>query len=126
VTKRKSLTANQRSRLLLAAGQKCATCGASLENRVWHLDHVDPLEMGGADKPKNWQCLCVPCHAEKTAKDVAIIAKAKRREAIYLGAKAPPTRPIVSPGFAPGKKKREAKPMPPRRPLYTTPTEPNP
>lgn len=32
-------------------------------------DHIKPLAKGGTDDDTNIQCLCEPCHAEKTAED---------------------------------------------------------
>jgi hypothetical protein len=68
----------------------CEKCGLSTKGR-FEIDHRDPDAMQ-IDKSKpltaadGW-LLCLPCHDEKTAKDVADIAKAKRREAAHLGAK---------------------------------------
>jgi 5-methylcytosine-specific restriction protein A len=33
------------------------------------VDHVRPRAKGGTDDPDNLQCICGPCHVEKTAAD---------------------------------------------------------
>jgi 5-methylcytosine-specific restriction endonuclease McrA len=35
----------------------------------WEADHRIPLEDGGAHELDNLQCLCVPCHRKKTARE---------------------------------------------------------
>ena len=44
----------------------------------FEVDHVLPLELGGADHIDNMQALCRPCHRQKTRDDVRRIAKARR------------------------------------------------
>ena len=71
---------------------RCEEChGEAMRH---HIDHTDPDAMQ-IDKSKKLtaeegRLLCIPCHKEKTRKDVADIAKAKRREAAHLGAKTAP------------------------------------
>ena len=67
----------------------CEKCG--LPARQFEIDHRDPDAMQ-IDKSRKLTAddgwlLCIPCHAEKTAKDKADIAKAKRREVAHLGAR---------------------------------------
>ena len=75
----------------------CEKCNSQCAKQAFEIDHRDPDAMQ-IDKSKpltaadGW-LLCLPCHDEKTAKDVADIAKAKRREAAHLGAKRD-TQPI--------------------------------
>jgi 5-methylcytosine-specific restriction protein A len=46
----------------------CAMCQAKGIVRAWtELDHVEPMEDGGADSDENRQGLCVECHRLKTA-----------------------------------------------------------
>ena len=44
---------------------KCRKCGILLPPD-FEVDHVLALEDGGQDVASNLQCLCVPCHSEKT------------------------------------------------------------
>lgn len=46
----------------------CVRCEAALESKLMHLDHIVPLEQGGARlDPNNVQWLCEGCHNTKTA-----------------------------------------------------------
>jgi hypothetical protein len=80
----------------------CEKCGQMAVR--FQIDHRDPDALQ-IDKSRpltasdGW-LLCIPCHSEKTAKDVADIAKAKRREAAHLGARAAKAK-IPSPPKAP-------------------------
>ena len=99
-------------------GAKCESCGISLTLIRWQCDHANPDGMTGKPTFENARCLCLGCHAAKTAIDVAVIAKAKRREARHLGAVKPKGQ-LKSRGFA--KKPRahaERQPVP-RKGLYT-------
>jgi 5-methylcytosine-specific restriction endonuclease McrA len=79
-TPRKAMTDARKRQALEAYGKACAACGASLLTKC-EIDHRIQLWMGGPEDLANLQPLCVPCHAEKTAKDAGDRAKAKRRKA---------------------------------------------
>ena len=101
----------------------CEGCGMVLGSKPYHVDHTKPDGMEvdksrklTADDGKLLGVEC--CHAPKTKQDVADIAKAKRREARYLGMKKPVGK-IKSPGFAKSPKPdRAPKQDLPRRSLY--------
>ena len=70
---------------------ECEKCHDTVTQ--FEIDHRDPDAMQ-IDKSRKLTAadgwlLCIPCHAEKTKKDKADIAKAKRREAAHLGARRP-------------------------------------
>lgn len=46
---------------------KCAECSTTLGGK-YHIDHIMPIALGGANWPKNLQCLCAPCNLKKSAK----------------------------------------------------------
>ena len=53
------------------------TCGKPLRDlTAYAYDHKEPLWCGGNNEPDNWQPLCTKCHAEKTALEASIRAKA--------------------------------------------------
>ncbi|HET9817692.1 MAG TPA: HNH endonuclease signature motif containing protein [Rhodanobacteraceae bacterium] len=43
----------------------CRACGRV--TRALEVDHIAPLWQGGSDTDANLQCLCIACHAIKTA-----------------------------------------------------------
>lgn len=95
--------------------------GCCLPMRKWHYDHDNPDGLTGQPTLDNCKLLCIPCHGVKTPKDVAKIARAKRREALALGVHKPPT--LKGQGFRPAEPQRKAskplaKELPPRRGLY--------
>lgn len=102
----------------------CEGCNLVLGKRPYHIDHTIPDALIvekrklACDDGKLLGVEC--CHAPKTAKDVADIAEAKRREAVHLGIKAAPSRPIKSAPFQKSAKaaKRVEKPALPPRQLY--------
>ncbi|WP_054910471.1 HNH endonuclease [Pseudomonas sp. NBRC 111135] len=49
----------------------CAGCGRTCDYNSWNMDHIIPLWKGGDDLESNMQVLCIPCHADKTAKEAA-------------------------------------------------------
>jgi hypothetical protein len=116
----------------------CEGCGGVLKRgrRHYEIDHIhaEALAITGGmivDKSrkltaKDGQLLGKECCHRgpdgKTAKDVAAIAKAKRREASHLGTRTAVARPIKSPGFPPTRAPRAPKlPVPPRRDIYARP-----
>jgi 5-methylcytosine-specific restriction endonuclease McrA len=54
----------ERVALFLAAGGRCAGCGAVLEPG-WHADHVMPVRGGGETRASNGQALCPRCNLRK-------------------------------------------------------------
>lgn len=47
---------------------KCAACYEKLVNKNYHVDHIQPLALGGSNFPRNLQILCPPCNMSKGAK----------------------------------------------------------
>jgi hypothetical protein len=72
----------------------CEGCGLVLGKKPYHVDHTKPdgLEVDKSRKltVDDGKVLGVECcHAPKTKRDVADIARAKRREAKHLGIRKP-------------------------------------
>lgn len=120
MTARKSISTTKRKAFFEAQGRKCSLCSGIIKppHEKWDIEHTIPLAMGGADEPGNWTVVHRKCHVAKTAKDLANLAKAKAREAIHLGAKAPPKAKIAARPKLP-KPRAEKIPLPPRRGIYT-------
>jgi 5-methylcytosine-specific restriction endonuclease McrA len=87
--KRRNWTALQRLGIFMSHGGVCHLCDSKiLMNEKWDLEHVIPLAMGGDDDEENLRPAHKACHKAKTKDDVKAVAKAKRRQAKHLGAKA--------------------------------------
>ena len=73
--------------MFLRDNYACAVCGMQYGRAdgsgapfCLRLDHVKPLALGGAAYDEdNVQTLCIPCHAAKTASDMAQIAEHRRQ-----------------------------------------------
>lgn len=51
------------AKLMVLQRGKCAVCREHLSK--YHLDHIEPLALGGAHDDKNLQLLCPPCNMTK-------------------------------------------------------------
>ena len=93
---RKSLSTRDRLRIFTLHGGVCHLCGGKVQaGEAWDVSHDTPLELGGDDDDENRKPAHRKCHRAYTAAvDIPNIAKAKRREAKHLGAKAPSARPL--------------------------------
>lgn len=49
----------------------CAGCSESFPPDAVEIDHVLPLSHGGEDTAQNLQILCVPCHRDKSRREVS-------------------------------------------------------
>lgn len=56
-------------RILRLQNHRCAYCKADFSVTKRHLDHIQPLALGGSNWPDNLQYLCAPCNLLKGAKD---------------------------------------------------------
>lgn len=93
---RRRLSTRDRVAVYKDNGGICHICGGHIdEGQGFEVSHPIPLELGGTDDKSNWRPAHKKCHAKLTAEiDIPNIAKAKRREAVHLGAKAPSSRPM--------------------------------
>ncbi len=80
------------------ADGKCEGCGGVLRPGKFTYDHHDPDGLTGEPTLENCRVLCDPCHTDKSKRDVALIAEAKRREAkLVAGVRPRPRQKIPSP-----------------------------
>lgn len=63
--------------LLSKQNSKCTCCGADLMQTGYHLDHIMPLALGGANDDSNVQLLTPKCNLSKGAKHPDDWAKEK-------------------------------------------------
>lgn len=88
MTTRRFISTRERVRLFQRAGGCCQLCGMKIAAGAgFDVDHITPLELGGADDTPNFQVVCRPCHRAKSVRDIKDIRRAQRREARQIGAK---------------------------------------
>lgn len=92
---RSEFTRAVKAAAFLRANGHCECCTAKLSSGNMEYDHRIPDALGGEATLENCVVLCRTCHRAKTTKqDVPAIAKAKRREALHIGAKSPSRNPM--------------------------------
>jgi 5-methylcytosine-specific restriction protein A len=67
-----------KERVVLDACDICGSCGVRVRPGSGHIDHIIPLQDGGAHAFGNLQYLCKLCHGQKTAKENSTRAKGNR------------------------------------------------
>lgn len=58
---------------------RCAYCPTVLTRKNRHIDHIQPIAMGGANDRSNLQLLCQPCNSSKGARDPIVFAQSLGR-----------------------------------------------
>lgn len=86
---RQEFSAKTKAEAFKRSGGHCEACTRKLFPGDYHYDHDDPDGLTGDATLDNCRVLCRSCHSVKTRKDVAAIAKAKRRERRQAGIKKP-------------------------------------
>jgi 5-methylcytosine-specific restriction protein A len=76
------------------SGGRCEKCTARLMPGRIIYDHIIPDAIGGEPTLENCQVVCSTCDKPKTAQDAGNLARALRREAAFIGAKAPSRNPL--------------------------------
>lgn len=107
MSKRRRWSTKERVALFLKHDGICHICGGRIAvGEAWEVSHDTPLELGGADDDTNAKPAHEKCHRRITAEqDIPRIAKAKRRQARNIGARAPSLHPM--PGGKRSKWKRK-------------------
>lgn len=93
---RRRISTRERVDIFQRNDGRCHLCGGRIDaGQAWEVSHDTPLQMGGADEGDNLKPAHAKCHRIHTASvDLPQIAKAKRREASFRGAKAPSRNPL--------------------------------
>jgi len=91
-------TSNQRLEVAAAQGWMCNNkkCKSPQLRAQFHIDHIVPLHLNGPHTFANWQALCLPCHAKKTAAEIDRMYLKARAEKMLLLHKAPLSRTTQS------------------------------
>lgn len=64
--------------LLVLQKNKCANCKCSIKDG-YHIDHREPVALGGTNDKTNIELLCPPCNLKKGAKPPHVFAKEQGR-----------------------------------------------
>ena len=56
-------------KLMILQNSKCTNCKTNLQETGHHLDHIMPIDLGGAHADENLQLLCPTCNLRKYNKD---------------------------------------------------------
>ena len=104
---RRSISTRERARLFQLHKGVCHICTGKIDGtrEAWEIEHETPLSMGGDDDAANRLLAHVKCHKAKTRNDMGVLAKAKRNEARYTGARATPK--AIIPGSKASRFKRK-------------------
>ena len=65
--KRTPLSKRTRYAVLERDGYRCRYCGATAQEARLHIDHVNPVAVGGNNDPENLVTACVDCNLGKSA-----------------------------------------------------------
>ena len=105
-TPRGRLTARQRLQAWERTGGACVICGTPIDGlrQRWIVEHLQALELGGADAPDNLGPAHESCGRAKTRDDHARAAHAKRCKARHLGVRTS-QRPMPGSRSSPVKRK---------------------
>lgn len=76
---REPLSSGIRYDVLAKSKGVCAACGASPPRVSLDVDHVVPVNMGGASDPSNLQVLCASCNRDKRDRDRTNFVKWRKR-----------------------------------------------
>ena len=63
---RKNLSEKKKKQILRKTKNKCAGCGKKVSISNSHIDHIEPFAIYEDEKDSNLQCVCSPCHYNKT------------------------------------------------------------
>jgi diadenosine tetraphosphate (Ap4A) HIT family hydrolase len=68
-TDREAMSGSVRYQVLLRAGRRCESCGASVADKAIDVDHIVPRSLGGLNDISNYQALCWECNTNKGNRD---------------------------------------------------------
>ena len=68
-TDREAISGSVRYQVLLRAGRRCESCGASVAEKAIDVDHIVPRSLGGLNDISNYQALCWECNTNKGNRD---------------------------------------------------------
>ncbi len=94
----RAMSTARRVRIIARDGNCCRYPECEITTGL-QVDHIVALALGGRDTDDNLETLCADHHKQKTARDVRMIAKAKRAGLKHRGEFPPAKQKIRSRGF---------------------------
>jgi 5-methylcytosine-specific restriction protein A len=108
--RRPHMSQKRRAAIFSAHNGVCYLCGGKIQaGEGWDAEHVIAWEISSDDSDDNLRPAHRRCHAPKTAKDAAVIAKLKRMKAKHEGSWPRSRAPLRSRGFSPTRKNEESR-----------------
>lgn len=80
-TKRTAISKKTRFEVFKRDGFKCQYCGAHPPSVLLHVDHINPVFLGGVNNEENLITSCSPCNLGKGARSLTAIPKSLAEKA---------------------------------------------
>jgi hypothetical protein len=78
---RKPISARRRFEIFKRDRFTCAYCGATPPGALLHVDHINPVALGGTNEPENLITACERCNAGKSSVPLTAVPKSLRERA---------------------------------------------
>lgn len=75
MTKRKAIRNGKRFEVFKRDGFTCQYCGAHPPSAILHVDHINPVKLGGGNDPDNLITACSSCNSGKSATPLSSVPK---------------------------------------------------
>lgn len=83
-TKRKAISKKTRFEVFKRDGFVCQYCGAHPPAVILHVDHINPVALGGVNDMDNFITACEPCNLGKAARSLADIPQSLKDKAAQI------------------------------------------
>jgi len=83
-TKRKPISKKKRFEVFKRDGFVCQYCGAHPPSTILHVDHIDPVALGGSNEIDNLITSCQSCNLGKSATPLTDIPESLKDKAIEI------------------------------------------
>ena len=72
---RKPISKSKRFEIFKRDGFACQYCGATPPKVILHVDHINPVKLGGDNHPDNLITACHSCNSGKAARELSSVPK---------------------------------------------------
>lgn len=83
-TKRKAISKKTRFEVFKRDGFVCQYCGSHPPAVILHVDHINPVALGGGNELDNLVTACEPCNLGKSARSLADIPQSLKDKAALI------------------------------------------